>query len=568
MKLKTISGHYDTAISLDHNNRAFSPSNVDPCRTQNNFNVVRAGFAATDDFPEWGDMRQLWTDYRALTEAYWREYKANQEVLYQRIRQLERDAWIRRHHYQREDNFLIDLVKLLLMPLIVATSVYREVKLHREINELKMERFINKICAEDFRYHQVSLREALRAKDREKGTLLLQQMDGYVRMSERIVQNWADKPPRFATIEEIYDKVFEPGFQEFQATQRACRRYNGTYLQQVRERRQNSTKTHGSSEKNRSTAEAIEVVFSIGDMDNTGYLFAPDDAAKSEALLRDFCLHLVKSGQACTVTTKELEDPNWQPPFRHGLIILNLVAHFDEETPGVHLTVIPYSKGCKRGPDAQPSLGRALAGMGYPSTWKDAVDEQGNPVPKLDRFGKVVHNSDGTVRYKKEPAGQGIIDWIEQQKIWLQLEMQSRYGWEREFKGSHPRGQLSTPDYKVARARERLQETQAALQHLIQGYCSVADQLLDTFDRRLEDIVAESTDMELILNYLQTCPDQRFEELINEALEGINELSEQEKAHTQQALMSLIARAEENRQLEADSKECGKDRRIAQDKSR
>ena len=180
-----------------------------------------------------------------------------------------------------------------------------------------------------------------------------------------------------------------------------------------------------------------------------------------------------------------------------------MVAHFDEDTPGVHLTVIPYSRGCERGPDAQPSLGRAFAGMGYPSTWKDVLDEQGNPVPKLDRYGKVVHNSDGTIRYKKESAGQGIIDWIEQEKTWLQLEMQARYGWEREFKGSHPRGQLSTPDYKVARAQERLQETQAALQQLIQDYCSVADQLLDTFDRRLDDIVTESSSMALILNYLE-----------------------------------------------------------------
>ena len=568
MKLKTISGHYDTAISLDHNNRAFSPSNVDPCRTQNNFNVVRAGFAATDDFPEWGDMRQLWTDYRALTEAYWREYKANQEVLYQRIRQLERDAWIRRHHYQREDNFLIDLVKLLLMPLIVATSVYREVKLHREINELKMERFINKICAEDFRYHQVSLREALRAKDREKGTHLLQEMDGWVCMSERIVQNWAAEPPRFATIEEIYDKVFEPGFQEFQAKQRACRRYEGTYLHRIREKRKSNVKFHGSSEKNRYMAEAIEIVFSIGDMDSTGYLFAPEDAAKSEELLRDFCRHLIADGQACTVTTKELEDPSWQPPFKHGLIILNLTGHFDEATPGVHLTVIPYSRGCKRGPDAQASLGRAFTGMGYPSTWKDALDEQGNPVPKLDRTGKIVHNEDGTIRYKKEPAGQGIIDWIEQQKIWLQLEMQSRYGWEREFKGSHPRGQLSTPDYKVARAQERLQETEEALQQIIRDYCHTAGQLIDTFDQNLDDIIAGSNSMELILSYLEVCPEKRFEELVDEALAGVSEISEQEKAHTQQTLISLIARAEETRQSEADSKKHDKNRRIAQDKSR
>ncbi len=74
--------------------------------------------------------------------------------------------------------------------------------------------------------------------------------------------------------------------------------------------------------------------------------------------------------------------------------------------------------------------------------------------------------------------------------------------------------------------------------------------------------------MELILSYLEVCPEKRFEELVDEALAGISDISEQEKAHTHQSLMSLIARTEESRQSEANSKERGKDRRIAQDKSR
>ena len=81
------------------------------------------------------------------------------------------------------------------------------------------------------------------------------------------------------------------------------------------------------------------------------------------------------------MTTQELTNPNWQPPFRHGLIILNLTMHADEATPGIHLTCIPYSRDCKRGPAVQASLGRALTGMGYPSTWKDVLDENGERVP-------------------------------------------------------------------------------------------------------------------------------------------------------------------------------------------
>ena len=99
-----------------------------------------------------------------------------------------------------------------------------------------------------------------------------------------------------------------------------------------------------------------------------------------------------------------------------------------------------------------------MTGMGYPSTWKDMLDEHGERVPKRDKNGNVIHNADGTVRYKQEPDGQGIIDWIEDQKRWIHNKMKIRYGWEREYKGSHSRGNLSTPDYQAARANERQAE--------------------------------------------------------------------------------------------------------------
>lgn len=106
-----------------------------------------------------------------------------------------------------------------------------------------------------------------------------------------------------------------------------------------------------------------------------------------------------------------------------------LFIHCDEATPGIHLTCIPYSRGCKRGPEVQAALGRAMTGMGYPSTWTDVLDENGERVPKRDKSGEVIHNADGTARYKQEPDRQGIIDWIEDQKRWIQNEMEWRYGW-------------------------------------------------------------------------------------------------------------------------------------------
>lgn len=145
------------------------------------------------------------------------------------------------------------------------------------------------------------------------------------------------------------------------------------------------------------------------------------------------------------VTTKELDDPEWKPPFRCGLIAVNLVTHCDEATPGVHFTFIPYARNCKWGPEAQVVLGKALAGMGYPSEWVEVLDEQGDKILKLDRSGNVIHERDGSIRYKKQPQGQGLIDWIEDQKQWLADKMLCCYGWEREYEGSQPWGNLSTP---------------------------------------------------------------------------------------------------------------------------
>ena len=42
MKYKTISDHYDTVYSLEHNNRVFTPKNVDSERIVRNYNSVVA----------------------------------------------------------------------------------------------------------------------------------------------------------------------------------------------------------------------------------------------------------------------------------------------------------------------------------------------------------------------------------------------------------------------------------------------------------------------------------------------------------------------------------------------
>jgi len=544
MRIKTISGHYGTSYSLTHNNRTFVPHNVDPSRIAYDDFIVSAGAPVPSDFPEILDMNALWRHYRELNRMYWEEYRMEQQLLWEREREIRRRISQIEWSIMRlpEEDTLSALTFILLFPLLLTACVIAEECADIMTEDIRAERFLLKVEKDVYLQRQKSLRECLREHDREKGTKLLEQMDGMVQHSMSLVNRF-QATPRFATIEEIYDKVFEPGFREFQYRQRKCRRYEGTYLEQIRERQQHSSKKAGRSEKTRSMNEALEIVFTIGDRDNTGYAAAPDDAHKAECLLRELNRHLLSMPNVCVVTSTELNTPGWQPPFRHGLILLNLTGHFDEETPGVHMTVIPYSRGCKRGPSAQPSLGRALTGMGYPSTWREVLDDEGNPILKKNKNGEIIYNQDGTPRTEKEPDKQGIIDWIEEQKLWLQKEMRERYGWQREYKGSHPRGNLSTPEYKVERARERTAELEQHLNEAIHNFMERTRYLSQTLEQSIEETLEQNPDMAVILNYLRICPDGRFEELLDEALRGTARIPEEERKKVKQQLSKMISDA-------------------------
>jgi len=550
MKSKTISAHYDSVYSLDHNNRKFIPKNVDFARIQNNYNLVNAGDSVNSFFPDIKDLNALRDNYRQLTQAYWRSYREEQEELSNKLREILRQnakfqmvLW-ELLHCDYDSSPLAAIISLLLLPLVLTVTIASSVHTIEEVEKIKAEKRLLQSETYEFRWTGMALRDALREKDRVAGTSLLCHMDELVWKSEIIFEVQTSEPVRFATIEEVYQKVFEPDFQAFQAKQRKCRRYNGTYLEQIRERQRTLNKGKNKNEKIRASSEAFEIVFGIGDMDNTGYAAAPEDAKKSEALLTDFCQHLLAQPNVCTVTTRELNDPSWKPPFKHGLILVNLVGHFDEATPGIHATFIPYSRGCKRGPDAQSSLGRTFTGMGYPSTWKDVLDPDGNPVLKTDRYGKPILNEDGSVRTKKEPEKQGIIDWIEDQKEWLQGEMRKRYSWDREYKGSHPRGNLSVPDYKVARAQERIAEAEQHMKQLLQRYYKRCSLVANSLQQSIENSIENDSDLKLILSYARTCSDERYEELLREAVEGLEYLSAQERTKAKQTLQNIINIAE------------------------
>lgn len=59
-------------------------------------------------------------------------------------------------------------------------------------------------------------------------------------------------------------------------------------------------------------------------------------------MLDDFAVYLLDLPEVCVVTQKELDDPEWKPPFEAGLIVHHMTYHGDENSPHIHMTYIPY----------------------------------------------------------------------------------------------------------------------------------------------------------------------------------------------------------------------------------
>ena len=558
IKMKTISGHYGSVFHLGHNNRSFIPNNCVEDRLNRNYYPIMTGGAVLFALPDLRFDDEMWAEYHRLIEVYWKDRAKVKAQEYERLMRRLRELQQYRPYWCMDDAGVFGLaIGLIFLPFIIAN----EISYDRQRDEVieAWEAFNNEQFVRDmmFMADKNSLRDALRNYDIQAGTNNLRLLDSTVKnmacLAGELV-NASDRyilpsvtQPQFATLEEIYDKLYEPAFRDFQEKQRPCRRYEGTYLEYIREQARNEIqkKAQNKNSRNRKMTEAFEIVFSIGDMDNTGYDAAWNDAMMSEKLLKDFCDHLMQQKNMCFVTTKELERTDWQPPFNNGLLILNLAMHGDEATPGVHLTCIPYSRNCKRGPSIQPSISRAFTGMGYPSTWKDVLDKNGEPIPKIGRNGEIIHNKDGSIRYKKEPDGQGVLDWIEDQKRWIQIEMMRRYDWSREYKGAHPRGNLSTPDYKVARAEERRKEIEWQQEKVITNILEHVEEKIERLDEVVDKMWRSSDDWEKVLRYLNTCPDEEYDALVMKARQYLDKLPEYEREKANLALDEIIKKAEE-----------------------
>lgn len=247
------------------------------------------------------------------------------------------------------------------------------------------------------------------------------------------------------TLEQAYDKLFQESYEKWlEKERRKSRAKNAppTYYEKI----QQDKKKHLS----------YEIIWQIGDMDDTGYDTNPEDAKIAEEILWNFAMRLMFDLPNVTYISKEkIEDPDWRPSFDAGIIITNFALNGDESTPHLHMTFVPYSDNCSRGQQTQNALSQTLARMGYKTTMKQAVDKNDELVWQDTPEGKKPQMVRDTF---------GVIEWIEEQKEWIAEQIEKRMNYERLFKGKNERGDLKLSDYRRERAAEKALEAELELQ--------------------------------------------------------------------------------------------------------
>lgn len=118
------------------------------------------------------------------------------------------------------------------------------------------------------------------------------------------------------------------------------------------------------------------------------------------------------------VTEKELNDPNWKPPFEAGLIVHHMIYHGDENSPHIHMTYIPYTTNSSKGAPIQNAFAQTFKDLGYPIIMKQAVTESGDWVWQKDE--------DGRLKPQMKRDRYGGTDWVETQKA---VFRRRRSGW-------------------------------------------------------------------------------------------------------------------------------------------
>lgn len=298
------------------------------------------------------------------------------------------------------------------------------------------------------------------------------------------------------TLEQVYEKVFQAHYEEWREREikkGRGKRFPPTYYEKIVQDKQKKP--------------VYEVIWQIGDMMDTGFLNNMDEALLAEQLLDEFADYLLSLPEICVVTDKELNDPDWKPPFDAGLIVHHMVYHGDENSPHIHMTYIPYTSHSKTGAPVQNAFAQTFEDMGFPTLMKQAVNKDGELVWQTDKNGNKVP------QMKRDHYGG--VDWVEKQKEVLQELMAEKFGWERIYKGSNPRGNMLLSDYRREKAAERARAAEISLDNL--------EDELESGERELAEIQKKQTESEEILNA------QKYQiEVVSEKLESAKIIHEKQ----------------------------------------
>ena len=250
------------------------------------------------------------------------------------------------------------------------------------------------------------------------------------------------------TLQQVYDKLFAESYREWREREikkGRGKRFPETYYEKIAQDKQKHL--------------TYEIIWQIGDMRDTGYEYTREDAENAQALLDAFAEYLLGLPEVCVITQKELDDPNWKPPFEAGLIVHHMTYHGDENSPHIHMTYIPYTTHSKSGAPIQNVFSQMFEDIGYPTTMKQATTESRELVWQTDKDGNRVPQ----MKRNKH----GGVDWVEKQKEVLQEMMLKYFGWERFYKGSNPRGNLELSDYRREKAAETAKEAELKLESVM-----------------------------------------------------------------------------------------------------
>lgn len=296
-------------------------------------------------------------------------------------------------------------------------------------------------------------------------------------VEERRHLNWVYTKNSEITLQQVYEKLFAKSYKEWrdrEIKKGRGKRFPPTYYEKIEQDKQKHL--------------CYEIIWPIGDMRDTGFIYTPDDAHRAQDLVDEFAKYLLELPEVCVVTQKELDDPSWKPPFEAGLIVHHMVYHGDENSPHIHMTYIPYTTNFSKGAPIQNAFAQTFKDLGFPITMRQAVTETGDLIWQKDE--------DGNLKPQMKRDHYGGADWVETQKAILQDMMLKEFGWERFYKGSNPRGNLLLSDYRREKAAEMAKEEARKLEDIkdqvatgqatIQAQAEQMELMLESLDKRAE----------------------------------------------------------------------------------